>query len=62
MEITKAMLYEDYIKIRDAKIGEEVVLSDGTTVIRSSMKTERHRHRKPTKNMNLDCYDGTYVG
>lgn len=60
MEITKAMLYDDYIKIRDAKIGEEVVLSDGTIVIRGSMKTGRHS--KPTKNMNLDLYDGTYVG
>lgn len=60
MEITKAILYDDYIKIRDAKIGEEVVLSDGTTVVRTSMKSGSHR--KPTKNTNLDRYDGTYIG
>ena len=25
-----AMLYEDYILIRDAKVGDRIVLSDGT--------------------------------
>lgn len=60
MDISKGMLFDDYIKYRDAKIGEEVTLSDGTKVIRKTMI--ENSHRKPTKNMNLDLYDGTYIG
>ena len=58
--MNNAMLYEDYIKLRNAKIGEEVTLSDGTKIIRNTMKN-RYHHKKPTKNMNLDWCDGTYV-
>lgn len=60
MNNCKGMMYDDYIKYRDAKIGEEVTLSDGTKVIRKSMVEESHGHS--SKNMNLDFYDGTYIG
>lgn len=57
---SKAMLFEDYIRYRDAKIGEEVTLSDGTVMVRKSMVETVPSHS--SKNMNLDFYDGTYVG
>lgn len=55
-----AILYEDYIKIRNAKEGEEVTLSDGTKIVVTKIGNIGN-HRPPTKHMNLDFYDGTYT-
>lgn len=62
----QAMLYEDYIKLRDAKVGETVVLSDGTEIVKKKpTDSERYiggKHvSRPSKHRNLDSYDGTYV-
>lgn len=61
----EAMLYEDYIKIRNAKCGETVTLSDGTEIIKKKMTESESpigvHHQHPSKWRNLDSYDHTYV-
>lgn len=63
MARSEAMLYDDYIKIRDAKIGDTVVLSDGTEIIKKKMTESEApigvHHSHPTCNMGLDYYDGS---
>ena len=58
-----AMLYEDYMKLREAEVGSTVEMSDGTNVVKKEhMYPIGHGYvGRPTKNMNLDFYDGTYV-
>ena len=60
-----AMLYEDYILIRDAKVGDHIVLSDGTEM--DITKKDGNigspwNKNKTTKNMGLSFYDRTYEG
>lgn len=61
----QAMNYEDYIKLRDAKVGEIVILSDGTEVKKKKMTDSESpigvHHQHPSKYRNLDSYDRTYV-
>lgn len=61
----QAMNYEDYIKLRDAKVGEIVILSDGTEVKKKKMTDSESpigvHHQHPSKYRNLDSYDHTYV-
>ena len=62
----RAMLYEDYIKIRDAKIGDIVVLSDGSEFEKKKLTDSESpigtHHQRCSKHRNLDSYDGTYIG
>lgn len=61
----QAMKYEDYIKLRDAKIGDVVVLSDGTEIKKEKMTESESpigiHYQHPSKYRNLDSYDHTYV-
>lgn len=61
----RAMLYEDYIKLRDAKVGDVVVLSNGTELVKKHYTDSESpigvHHQHPSKYRNLDSYDGTYV-
>ena len=61
----RAMLYEDYIKLRDAKVGDIVKLSDGTELKKKSLTDSESyvgvHYAHPSKYRNLDSYDGTYV-
>ena len=61
----RAMLYEDYIKLRDAKVGYIVILSDGTEFVKKKMTDSESpigtHHQHPSKWRNLDSYDGTWV-
>lgn len=63
MARSEAMLWEDYMKLRHAKVGEVVTLSTGeeiTKAISTDDAIDIHRS-KPSKWSNLDTYDGTYV-
>lgn len=61
----RAMLYEDYIKLRDAKVGDVVFLSDGTEMVKKKMTDSESpigvHYQHPSRYRNLDSYDGTYV-
>lgn len=60
----EAMLYEDYIKLRNAKVGEVVTLSDGSEIKKKKLTGSESiigDHQCPSKWRNLDSYDGTYV-
>lgn len=60
----EAMLYEDYIKLRNAKVGEVVTLSDGSEIKKKKLTVSENyigEHQRPSKWRNLDSYDGTYV-
>ena len=58
-----AMIYDDYIKLRDAKVGDIVELSTGETITVDRKFGSIGTHvTKPTKNSNLDIYDHTYIG
>ena len=61
----QAMIYEDYIKLRDAKVGDVVILSDGTEIKKKKMTDSESpigvHYAHPSKYRNLDSYDGTYV-
>lgn len=60
----QAMLYEDYIKLRNAKVGETVVLSDGSEYVKKKLTDSESyigSHQTCSKYRNLDSYDGTYV-
>lgn len=58
-----AMNYNDYIKLRDAKVGDVVELSTGETITVDKKFGSIGTHvTKPTKNSNLDVYDHTYIG
>lgn len=60
----EAMLYGDYMLIRNAKVGDHVVLSDGTeiAITKKDGNIGSHSSHKTTKNVNLDFYDGNYNG
>ena len=57
-----AMLYEDYMKVRNAKVGESVVLSTGEKITKTAEANVAFRNSRPTKNTGLDFYDRTYIG
>lgn len=61
----QAMLYEDYIKLRDAKVGDTVVLSDGSEYVKKKLTDSESyigtHHQHCSKYRNLNSYDGTYV-
>lgn len=60
----QAMNYEDYIKLRDAKVGDAVILSDGTEIKKKKLTDSESpigTHHRPSKWSNLDSYDGTYI-
>lgn len=60
----QAMLYEDYIKLRNAKIGDVVILSDGSEVKKTKLTCSESPvdvRSRASHNMNLDYYDHTYV-
>lgn len=57
-----ALLYEDYRKLRNTKVGETVVLSIREEVKKKQPDDHVNGKRKPTKNCNLDFYDGSYIG
>lgn len=52
-----AQLYDDYMRIRKAKKGEEIKLSSGEDYIKDYEGDVIAHVSKPTKNMNLDFYD-----
>lgn len=60
-----ALLYEDYIKIRDAKVGDVVILADGSEMVideNTNGGSIGKHHSRCSKNVNLDFYDRTYEG
>lgn len=60
--MNKALLYDDYIKLRNAKVGDMVELSTGETLTKTrAVDPIKISPCKPTKNTNLDFYDHTYV-
>lgn len=61
--MNEAMNYDDYIKLRDAKVGDTVKLSDGRIITKTVAYNFKNAHRsKPSKYQNLDFYDHTYEG
>lgn len=60
----QAMLFEDYIKLRNAKVGDVVVLSDGTEIKKIKITDSENyigAHQSCSRYRNLDSYDGAYV-
>lgn len=64
MARNEAMLFDDYIKLRNAKVGEKVTLSDGREIVKNCLTVSEtvigSSHKKPGKWTNLDFYDNTY--
>lgn len=64
MARNEAMLFDDYIKLRNAKVGEKVTLSDGREIVKNHLTVSGtaigSSHKKPGKWTNLDFYDNTY--
>ena len=59
----KCLLYDDYIKLRDAKVGETVIFKDGSEITKTRAMLDTSSHKsKPTKNMGLDFYDRNFEG
>lgn len=60
----RAMLYKDYITLRDAKVGDTVVLSNGRKIKKRKLTDSEAcigTHQRPSSYRNLDSYDNTYV-